>query len=307
MVQQELKSMDLGKLLDRTFRMTMQGIPRFLLLYLFYFLAVMVLAVIFLVVFFGVIFMNTGDISFNFFDDSTYENIDMNPASAIVFMAGAIIMMLGILVIYVLFTGMTYDLFIRQFLDIEWNIKSSIKYISKKFWTILLAGVLAYLLAIAGFFVFCVGFLFVAPILAIFMPVILYEERSAGNAISRSYELVKQSYWPVFGTVLLGLALYSAAATIMNVMSSGLSTLLTSTLSNMSNDTMTILMIMSTVLLLLVSSAFSIFTTAFSVSFTTVLFFNQKLKHENFGVELLTRSMINEHQAAITTEHQNNV
>ena len=43
-------------------------------------------------------------------------------------------------------------------------------------------------------------------------------------------------------------------------------------------------------------SIISIFQSGINFAFSVVIYFNQKIKHENFGVELLVKSMVIEHE-----------
>jgi hypothetical protein len=72
-----------------------------------------------------------------------------------------------------------------------------------RLWSILLVGVLVGLAVFAGLILLVIPGIFVLVRLIVSIPALVIENRRGGAALSRSWNLVRGHWWPVFGTILL--------------------------------------------------------------------------------------------------------
>src|SRR5437764_2672310 len=79
------------------------------------------------------------------------------------------------------------------------------------------AGILAALGIGIGLILFIVPGLFLLTIWSMLVPVIVIEGRSAGEAFSRSREIVRGNGWSVFGLILITFLLIAVASTVIRL------------------------------------------------------------------------------------------
>ena len=91
---------------------------------------------------------------------------------------------------------------------------------------ILGSGILMTVLIIAGTLLCFIPGIYLYPVLSLVFPIIIFENTSLGYAFNRSFRLIKNNWWPTFGTILIiGIIVYFAVmlillpTTILNVTS----------------------------------------------------------------------------------------
>src|SRR5262249_55324919 len=101
-----------------------------------------------------------------------------------------------------------------------------------------LAGVLAAIAIVVGLILIIIPGLYLLTIWSLIIPVIVLEKRSALESFGRSRELVRGHGWTVFGVIVVTFAINVAAAIVLGIAFSGLSTALSRYLSNVIANTL---------------------------------------------------------------------
>ncbi len=283
MTKEELKPMDLGAILDKTFRMTFSNMKKYLKVFLMYFGVIFGITVFITAIIIG--FLIAAGFTF---DDFGQPEI-LAPFLLTIIPVSTIAIIL-IIFIVIIFNGMIYDIFAKSFIGEDWNFKSSFKFIKSKFWTIFLASILGFFILIGGYLMCCIGVLPMLAFVSLILPAIICENKNSTGAISRSFKLVSYSFWKVFGSILLFMIIVGALSFIFQIGFQALPFLF-QTLDNDNNIRMIIFISIFTVILYILYLAYSILATALSSAFYVLIFYNQKIKHENFGVEFLADSI----------------
>jgi hypothetical protein len=73
----------------------------------------------------------------------------------------------------------------------------------RRFWSILLIGILVGLAVFAGFILLVIPGIIIAVRLSVSIPALVVERRRGTDALSRSWNLVKGYSWPVFGAFIV--------------------------------------------------------------------------------------------------------
>ena len=311
----EFKPMDLGTILDKTFRLIFT--KNYFKLAGIFILFIIVISIIIA----GLFFASFG---FNFVEK--FDNIEFSPK---IFMFSSVFLLLIPLFIYysIMFSGMTTDLFLNKFLDKEWTLKSSFKRTTKRFWDIFLyyflfgiviLGLLplyflliflatginsGYIFSMIFTIFLMLGFYLLFFLIILFfilgLPSLLFENNSAIKAIKRSIKLVKLNFWKIFGASLLFYVILIFASYlilfILGILFLLIGVIIGLMLKINFNESGFNLIVIMYIAFILLYSIISIFQSGINFAFSVVIYFNQKIKHENFGVELLVKSMVIEH------------
>jgi hypothetical protein len=88
--------------------------------------------------------------------------------------------------------------------------------------TVILAGISAAIAIVIGLVLFVLPGLYLLTIWSLIIPVLMLEKRAAFESFGRSRELVRGYGWPVFGVILVTLAINIAAAIVLAIVFSGL-------------------------------------------------------------------------------------
>jgi hypothetical protein len=89
------------------------------------------------------------------------------------------------------------------FLGRDLDIAQSYRFGLARFWSIVLVGLLAGLAIGAGFVLLVIPGFFILTRLTCTLPALVIEDRRGTQALSRSWNLVKDFGWPVFGTIIV--------------------------------------------------------------------------------------------------------
>jgi|GEM_PF-5491215 len=259
---------------------------------------------------------------------NNWGNITSNPAILIII---SIIFLLIIFIVYAFFSALSMDLFKKLFLQKEWTLRSSIKEIKNKihkiflffllmiviffvimfFYTIaitiisgLLGAVLSLIspvLVIIAMIIFIIAYLFMAAIIislfSLAIPIIIVEGKNMIDSVMRSMKLVGHSFWRIVGTITLLLCILFFLFIIL-LLIFGIFTAIYFAIIN--NDTKTnlisnvnILSVITIIFNIIISLLFY-FILGLVLSFVLLIFYNQKIKIENYGIEFLAETMISE-------------
>jgi membrane-bound ClpP family serine protease len=131
------------------------------------------------------------------------------------------------------------------------------------------------------------------------MPAIILEGKDGINSINRSFKLVIYNYWRVLGSYLFFNILFIFIFYILLIVLSIIVIIVLLIIFalfhinfNTSNNTL-----MGMVIVGIIFSIMGIllhFISSVAIAFNTCLFFNQKIKNENYGVEVMAEAMIGE-------------
>ena len=272
MLDKELKSMDVGSILDRSFKLVFDNFRNCLKIIIIYY----PLSLLFNLLPF-------------FLKVSTSVNVSF-------------IFNIADFLISIIFTSMFIDLFIKGFLKKEWKFIDSLKFIMTKYGIIIGASFLSFLIIIGGVFLFIIGSLIFATFLMFVIPSVLYENKSPGAAISRSFKLVSYNFWSILGAILLILIIFIGIVLVLIILlgvSFGIlfsfDKSLIDSLRNLNQiqiPNFTIGFIILGIIIILLYFILILISTFVGSAFTVIMFFNQKIKNENFGVEILANSFI---------------
>ncbi len=75
--------------------------------------------------------------------------------------------------------------------------------LKKNVWKIFGAGLLTYIMVVLGVLLLYIPGIYLAIALSFVFIIIVYENKSVGNAISRSFEIIKGKWWQTFGLILV--------------------------------------------------------------------------------------------------------
>jgi hypothetical protein len=288
MTSNELKPMGLGSILDKTFKITFFNFKKNFKLFLIFIGILILLLILIGIIIFAVYFFNR----------DLFENISnaSNVLKIFIFTVPLVLIITLIsAVIGIFYTGMIYDVFIKAFTETEWNIKTSFSFIKKKFWTIFFSGLLTSLILIGGYLMCFIGIYPMIIFTSLVLPAVLYENKGIGDSISRSFKLVSYSFWYILGYMFVFNLIISAVITFVFYF---LMIPLVIFISFFQNNYQSISFIAGiSIIGLLCSIIFIIMMViyyALHSSFSILIFFNQKIKFENYGVEIMTESLIND-------------
>ena len=291
MIREELRPMDIGMMLDKTFRLCFSNLKKYLKVFLIYFAVFLLFSLIIAGIFLG----------FYFFNGKSFEKFS-DPKVILPFLIFMIpifiLIFIVLLIIWAFYTGMIYDLFVKSFLGEEWNFKDSFKYVKSKIFSIIISYILIFFILIGGYMMCCIGILPMMAFITMVLPALMFENISASNGISRSFKLASYSFWRVLGSKLLMGIIVGALSIIFQVFFQFIS-MFGISMNLFTGQYMNVwIAIIAAVYILYLM--YTIVANALTITFNIILFFNQKIKFENFGVEQLAERMISEHKSKTT-------
>ncbi|MDC7223269.1 MAG: glycerophosphoryl diester phosphodiesterase membrane domain-containing protein [Spirochaetales bacterium] len=182
-----------------------------------------------------------------------------------------------ILLITPFFQFILNDLAIAAFFvqEEQWTPAGSAERAVKRYLPMLGAMLLTSLLIMGGTFVFLVGALVVALFLSLIFPVLVYEKVSAKEALLRSFNLIKDDffslagYWIVFWMIFFGIYMLKSVAVDF----------LGGLFLKEGND------LINTVVYYFLNLPVVVFAIGLQSCFTVNMYFNQRIKKEEFDLE----------------------
>jgi hypothetical protein len=198
---------------------------------------------------------------------------------------------LFILIFSVFYAGLVSDMAIKAYLSREWKFEESFQLIKQKFFPILFTGILAGLLSVLGILACGLGILFISIFVSLIIPIILYENLHYGKAIQRSFQLVGKNYWSIFGHIFLMGLIIQAASFVFQIFMPFFMNIFQSNLTTMEAIVPLVLVLILIYIFLII---YGFIAYVLQITLVVLLFFNQKIRHENFGVEILAESVIEE-------------
>ena len=161
--------------------------------------------------------------------------------------------------------------------DSRWQ--DSLRFVWNRFPSVLWVTFLAWVLAALALLLLVVPGVYLWLCWLVALPVVLLEDRRGRGALKRSRQLVRGRWWPTFGTYLLAILL---AAIVQSVLTGVLSALVLA--GHPSRG--------ASILINAVAAVISaLLVTPFTASVITVIYFDLRVRHEGYDLELLARGV----------------
>jgi hypothetical protein len=158
--------------------------------------------------------------------------------------------------------------------------KSSLKYAARRLHSIIWISILGGILSLLGLIALLVGAVYLWVGFTVAVPVLLTEGVKGSKALRRSLHLIRGRWWPTFGLVLIGGILASVIGGIVGGLAQAFS--LTAG-GDQSVAEIVVLTVSGTVAAMV--------TTPFKAAFTTVLYFDLRVRKEGFDLQLLAKQL----------------
>lgn len=129
------------------------------------------------------------------------SNIDPSRSFVIYLLVLGFFLMIGFLAALVT-THSYVTLYVRNGKD-NFTIEDVGDLVKRNVVKIFFAGILVYLMVVAGFFIFYLPGIYLAVALTFFSIIIVYEDASIGKSISRSFKVVKGHWWLTLGVTIV--------------------------------------------------------------------------------------------------------
>jgi len=277
------KPMRFGDVIDKTFRLALGNLKNYLKIF---------------AVFYGVLFLIIGLISLKIY--SIYNNAQnleyslfFNDNLNIIVILG-IIGVISAIILSTFGSGMTTDLFSKSFLGEYWDFRNSFLYVKGKFWSIFVSSIIGVLVVLGGILCFFVGVYPATILISCVIPALINEDLTGVGSVKRSFELTKNKFWNLFGSFILFSFLTSALGFIYQIFISIFSVVVASTPKFIasSGTHISILTILVYLIFFIVTVLYICVVAALSTAYYVVQYFNQRIKFENFGTEVLPQNSI---------------
>ncbi len=205
----------------------------------------------------------------------TFGNQTLDFSELRVFLAGTLLTVVIGFIAQAIAAGAITHVVASDYLGSEIDTKSAIRVGLARWFALLLSGILLFLGVAAGAVLCILPGVFLAVAWTVNTPALIVERIGPAKALGRSLKLVKPRWWPTFGFVLL-LALMTGIASSMVALPVGF--IWQSGSANV---------IASGVVNILTSLAITPFTAAATV----LLYFDLRVRHEGFDVQILAQSL----------------
>lgn len=97
------------------------------------------------------------------------------------------------------------------------NLAETWGYFRYYFWRVLGSGILIFLLLMIGTMICLIPGIYMFPILYLIIPIIVIENCSFGYAFNKSFRLIKNNWWLVFGVIFIMLLIVGIAGFIVSI------------------------------------------------------------------------------------------
>jgi hypothetical protein len=153
--------------------------------------------------------------------------------------------------------------------------RESLQFFAVRFRSVLLVVLLGFVFTLIGVILFIVPGIYLAIALAVAVPVLLDEGKRGRDALRRSRELVRGRWWKTLLLILAGSLLAGIAA--------GAADLVIASVLRMGSDSRLVVFLVSVV----AGIAGSLIATPYIAAFTTVLYFDLRIRKEASDVHIL--------------------
>jgi hypothetical protein len=285
----DLKPMDLGEIFNASFRLAFSSLKNFFGIFLIYSIISFVLYVLM-------------QLSVLWIDGFSLSSLTQNSVSKTII---TYIYYIPTWLLSAYFGGLFIDFFIKLYMKDEWDYKTSTKMTLSKYGSLLGASLLTILIIVGGVFLCLIGALVFAIFLSFVTTSIIYENKTSGKSISRSFKLASYNFWQILGIyvlfflIILGSILViggivSIPAIIIYFQNKEIFTNLSDISRILSEPSLYLPIILLSLFYLILYFIYLLMVSALSYSLNVILFFNQKVKHEQFGIENMVESVTTE-------------
>jgi len=282
----------IGKIVDYSFKMVFSNLKNILKIFAIYMGIILGLLIIC-----GIgVFLFIKEKKLNIYPENLPFFIQNSNLSGII-ISGIIFVLIFLIfaiVSYLFYSIMSFDIFIKSFLGEQWILKESFIMASKKFFSSLLLSFLSSLMMIGGFLLCCVGMFPIGALVIFSFPALIFENISPTKSISRSIDLVTKDFWKSFGYFMLLFLIISSLSIIYQVFASIANVFISFFFKDVKefSPTLIIVIVILISIFFIINMIYSLFTSAFSSAYYILLYFNYRIKYENFGIERLTENII---------------
>lgn len=297
MINEELRPLTFGQAIDKTYRLGFACIRSFLPVYIFNFILFSAVSALSSYVF----SLITENDFIDIFSGHTLSSGQLSESPLELFIFYGITIAITLLAVYG--TALIMSLTIKSYLNQEADPWHEAGRIAKKYPAILFAAVIATLITSVGVLGCGIGVLATMMFVIFYIPAMVHEDAGSIEAIKRSIKLTTYSFWQLLGGLIL-------AGIIISPLTFGVELLINPLILKLSHITggykelmvgllngsetfreFTVLLAAGTAILM-TKLAVSIIVTAMTASFYTVLFFNQKVRFENYGMERMAEVFV---------------
>lgn len=299
MNEEYLKPLDLGSIIDKSFRLTFSNMTKNFLIFIIY-LGISIVSLIIIAAFL-IFIVSTNRIDmdilnfrnlYSLFDSVNYRDTFMSLYNVfLAFIPVLVIFAIFLFVVQIFYLGMLNDIFIKSITGEQWNFKTSFHFVRSKFFVLAGANILGFFILIAGTLFFCVGAIPASIIVAFIFPAVLFENEKTAGSISRSFKLVFYDFWPCVGYFIVLSLIIGAISFVFDLFTNFLSGFISGFMKTTDSIDLYVTAISASFIILILKTPLTIFTEAIQRAFFNLLFFNMKIKHENYGIEMLALSI----------------
>jgi hypothetical protein len=161
--------------------------------------------------------------------------------------------------------------------SISWQ--ESLRYAVRKFLPLLVVSILTGLAVIAGLFALILPGIYIAVRLFLASPALIVEDQGAVESMRRSWNLVKDRWWPTAGVLLVSLLLIGLIASLLQ----GL--IVAPLFADSDND------LLGGVLRTLGTIVGNLISIPLQAAVLTILYFDLRVRKEGFDLQLLSQDM----------------
>ncbi len=278
----EFKPMRFGDVIDKTFRLTFGNLRNYLKIFIiFYGVLFLIIGLIAIKIY--SIYTNAQNLEYSlFFNDNLYILVILGLVAAF---SALIFSTFGL--------GMTTDLFSKSFLGEYWDFRNSFLYVKSKFWSIFVSSFLSVLVVLCGILCFFLGVYPATILISCVIPALINEDLTGSGSIKRSFELTKNKFWSLFGSFILFSFLNSALGFIYQIFIS-IFTVVASVAPNfgaLTGERISVVTIIFYLFLFTSTVLYICVVGALSTAYYVVQYFNQRIKFENFGAEVMSQNL----------------
>lgn len=211
----------------------------------------------------------------------TFEpSSDTTTGDAGTFVAGYGIVLLISLFSSAIANGACFKAVADAYLEGAPDWKSSLKYAARRLHSIIWISILGGILSLLGLIALLIGAVYLWVGFTVAVPVLLTEGVKGSKALRRSLHLIRGRWWPTFGLVLIGGILAGVIGGIVGGLAQAFS------LTPGGDQS-----VAEIVVLTVSGTVAAMVTTPFKAAFTTVLYFDLRVRKEGFDLQLLAKQL----------------
>ncbi|HOV14465.1 MAG TPA: hypothetical protein PK771_09295 [Spirochaetota bacterium] len=280
----QIKPLDFSGVFEKAFKLTLSNIKSYSKLYMIFFGVILAVLGLIFGAFYWYIVNNEG--FFSKIKEMPYIMRDPSSFKILLIIIPIIIALYVILLIMgSIFTYMSYDLFIKGFLNEPWDMRMSFNIAKTKIGRIFGAIFGVSFVVLGGVLLCCVGLIPAYVFTALILPVLVYENLGISASFKRAYELTKPNFWEVFVLIFVYLFIMSFLGGFIQFFSFFFGLIIPQLSNGSPNSTALLLLVVLSIVFTIVILLIGLISNAFSNAFYTILYFNQRVKVENFGQE----------------------